>query len=61
MKKIYTSPLIKILSVKARLLSGSGSSANMNGGDKIPVVDDAESAAGGRAKDHATSVWDTWE
>ena len=56
MKKQYVVPALCLLRITTHLLSGSGSSANMEGGDNINIGDGETSPDEGRAKENI-EVW----
>ena len=60
MKKQYVVPALCLLRITTHLLSGSGSSANMEGGDIINLRDEGTSPDEGRAKENI-DVWNNWE
>ena len=60
MKKTYIAPAICLLHIPAVLLSGSGSSAKMEGGDFLNINDEESSEGEGRAKKN-DSDWDSWD
>lgn len=57
MKKTYIAPAICLLHIPAVLLSGSGSSAKMEGGHFLDINDEESSEGEGRAKKN-DSDWD---
>ena len=59
MKKQYVVPALCVLRITTHLLSGSGSSANMEGGDNINIGDGETSPDEGRAKENI-EVWNNW-
>lgn len=59
MKKQYVVPALCLLRITTHLLSGSGSSANMEGGDNINIGDGETSPDEGRAKENI-EVWNNW-
>lgn len=59
MKKQYVVPILCVLRITTHLLSGSGSSANMDGGDNINIGDGETSPDEGRAKENI-EVWNNW-
>lgn len=59
MKKQYVVPTLCVLRITTHLLSGSGSSANMEGGDNINIGDGETSPDEGRAKEDI-EVWNNW-
>lgn len=59
MKKQYVVPTLCVLRITTHLLSGSGSSANMDGGDNINIGDGETSPDEGRAKENI-EVWNNW-
>ena len=59
MKKQYVVPTLCVLRITTHLLSGSGSSANMEGGDNINIGDGETSPDEGRAKENI-KVWNNW-
>jgi hypothetical protein len=59
MKKQYVVPTLCVLRITTHLLSGSGSSANMEGGDNINIGDGETSPDEGRAKENI-EVWNNW-
>ncbi len=60
MKKTYIAPAICLLHIPAVLLSGSGSSAKMEGGLFLDISDEESSAGEGRAKKNDID-WDSWD
>ena len=59
MKKQYVVPTLCVLRITTHLLSGFGSSANMEGGDNINIGDGETSPDEGRAKENI-EVWNNW-
>ena len=59
MKEQYVVPTLCVLRITTHLLSGSGSSANMEGGDNINIGDGETSPDEGRAKENI-EVWNNW-
>lgn len=59
MKKQYVVPTLCVLRITTHLLSGSGSSANMEGGDNINIGDGETSPDEGQAKENI-EVWNNW-
>lgn len=59
MKKQYVVPTLCVLRITTHLLIGSGSSANMEGGDNINIGDGETSPDEGRAKENI-EVWNNW-
>lgn len=59
MKKQYVVPTLCVLRITTHLLSGSGSSANMEGEDNINIGDGETSPDEGRAKENI-EVWNNW-
>ena len=59
MKKQYVVPTLCVLRITTHLLSGSGSSANIEGGDNINIGDGETSPDEGRAKENI-EVWNNW-
>ncbi len=59
MKKQYVVPTLCVLRITTHLLSASGSSANMEGGDNINIGDGETSPDEGRAKENI-EVWNNW-
>lgn len=60
MKKTYIAPETCLLHIPAVLLSGSGSSAKMEGGLFLDISDEESSAGEGRAKKN-DSDWNSWD
>lgn len=59
MKKQYVVPTLCVLRITTHLLSGSGSSANMEGGGNINIGDGETYPDEGRAKENI-EVWNNW-